>query len=44
VNAFNHRFSPCNDNRCTQVITVEEVLRTVLACLAERRKAPETAS
>ncbi len=44
VNAFNHRFSPCNDNRCMQVITVEKVLRTVLACLEERRKASETAS
>jgi ADP-heptose:LPS heptosyltransferase len=37
VNAFNHRFSPCNDNRCMQIITVEEVLRTVLACLSQRR-------
>ncbi|NPU83630.1 MAG: glycosyltransferase family 9 protein [Syntrophaceae bacterium] len=44
VNAFNHRFSPCNDNRCMQVITVEEILRTVLACLAERNKASGTAS
>ncbi len=44
VNAFNHRFSPCLDGRCMQVITVEEVLRTVLACLARRQKASETAS
>jgi len=32
VNAFNHRFSPCVLNRCMLDITVDEVLRAVLAC------------
>lgn len=44
VNAFNHRFSPCNDNRCMQGITVEEVCRTVLACLEQRRGTAGTRS
>jgi len=29
VNAFNHRFSPCNNNVCMQEITVEEVYSKV---------------
>jgi ADP-heptose:LPS heptosyltransferase len=29
VNAANHRKTPCRDNVCMQVITVEEVLRAV---------------
>ena len=36
VNAFNHRFSPCRRNECMQVITVDQVLDAVRACLAER--------
>lgn len=37
VNPYNHRFSPCVNNRCMQAITVEEVYLTVAACLASRR-------
>jgi ADP-heptose:LPS heptosyltransferase len=33
VNAFNHRFSPCKNNRCMQSISVEEVYQAVYACL-----------
>jgi len=29
VNAFNHRFSPCNNNVCMQMIGVDEVYRMV---------------
>jgi ADP-heptose:LPS heptosyltransferase len=29
VNAFNHRFSPCNDNVCMRMITVEQVYELV---------------
>ena len=29
VNPFNHRFSPCNDNICMQVISVEQVYEQV---------------
>ncbi|MBI4947261.1 MAG: glycosyltransferase family 9 protein [Bacteroidetes bacterium] len=29
VNVFNHRFSPCNNNVCMQLISVEEVYREV---------------
>jgi ADP-heptose:LPS heptosyltransferase len=36
VNAFNHRFSPCNLNRCMLAITVDQVFETVRACLARR--------
>jgi ADP-heptose:LPS heptosyltransferase len=38
VNVFNHRFSPCNDNRCMQAITVDEVYERVKWCLAGRKK------
>ena len=33
VNAFNHRFSPCNDNICMQQITVEQVYDAVAEAL-----------
>lgn len=29
VNVFNHRFSPCNDNKCMQAITVDQVYDVV---------------
>lgn len=29
VNAFNHRFSPCNNNICMQMITVDEVINKI---------------
>jgi ADP-heptose:LPS heptosyltransferase len=38
VNAFNHRFSPCNNNVCMQRIEVDEVLRIVSDALAPARK------
>ncbi len=37
VNAYNHRFSPCRDNRCMQAIGVDDVEREVRAALARRR-------
>ena len=33
VNVFNHRFSPCRNNRCMQRITVEQVYETVRNCM-----------
>lgn len=36
VNAFNHRFSPCNDNICMQMIEVDEVYRLVRDRLESR--------
>ena len=33
VNAFNHRFSPCNDNVCMQMISVDQVYDLVNARL-----------
>lgn len=36
VNVFNHRFSPCRNNRCMQAISVEQVYETVRDCLAPR--------
>ena len=38
VNAFNHRFSPCNNNVCMQMIEVEEVYRLVRDRLETRPK------
>jgi len=38
VNAFNHRFSPCNNNVCMQMIEVEEVYRLVRDRLEARPK------
>ncbi|MCK6529303.1 glycosyltransferase family 9 protein [Myxococcota bacterium] len=38
VNAYNHRFSPCVDNRCMAAITVDEVYREVASCLRARRE------
>lgn len=37
VNVFNHRFSPCTDNVCMQLITVDEVYSAVVSCLAAPR-------
>ncbi|MFN7728084.1 MAG: glycosyltransferase family 9 protein [Bdellovibrio sp.] len=34
VTAFNHRKTPCEDNRCLQVITPEQVYEMILPCLA----------
>ena len=34
VTAFNHRKTPCLDNRCLQVISAEQVYQMVLPCLA----------
>lgn len=36
VNAFNHRFSPCDNNVCMQTISVEEVYKKVVNCLSNR--------
>ncbi|HEY2587963.1 MAG TPA: glycosyltransferase family 9 protein [Tepidisphaeraceae bacterium] len=38
VNPFNHRFSPCNDNVCMRMITVDEVYELVDARLSGRPK------
>lgn len=35
VNVFNHRFSPCTDNRCMQSISVDMVYDTVRQSLAD---------
>jgi ADP-heptose:LPS heptosyltransferase len=37
VNIYNHRFSPCNNNVCMQMITVDEVYGRVCEALAERQ-------
>lgn len=34
VNVFNHRFSPCRNNRCMQAISVEAVYSAIQECLA----------
>ncbi len=34
ISAFNHRKSPCNDNKCLKAITVEEVYRKVKLFIA----------
>ncbi len=34
VNPYNHRASPCSNNRCMQLILVDEVYRSVVAGLA----------
>ncbi len=38
VNAFNHRFSPCNNNVCMQQIEVDEVYRMVDDRLSNRQR------
>jgi ADP-heptose:LPS heptosyltransferase len=38
VNAFNHRFSPCHNNVCMQMIEVEQVYRLVRDRLESRPK------
>ncbi|MDP2308824.1 MAG: glycosyltransferase family 9 protein [Pseudomonadota bacterium] len=43
VNPYNHRFSPCTNNKCMQAISTEEVYRTVASCLAARRVENEKA-
>lgn len=35
VNPYNHRASPCDNNRCMQAITVDQVFETVADCLAQ---------
>lgn len=37
VNALNHRFSPCTNNRCMQLITVKQVYEQVRSCLESRQ-------
>ncbi len=37
VNVFNHRFSPCRNNRCMQAISVDQVCRVVGECLERRQ-------
>jgi ADP-heptose:LPS heptosyltransferase len=37
VNALNHRFSPCRNNVCMQMITVEQVFEKVQTALKRRR-------
>ena len=44
VNPYNHRFSPCKNNRCMQVITPDEVLAVVTRCLVARASAPSLGS
>ncbi|MBN1669879.1 MAG: glycosyltransferase family 9 protein [Kiritimatiellae bacterium] len=36
VNVFNHRFSPCTDNRCMQAISVDAVFEKVRDALGKR--------
>ena len=36
VSVFNHRLSPCDNNRCMQLITVDEVFDAVEAVLAPK--------
>jgi ADP-heptose:LPS heptosyltransferase len=36
VSVFNHRFSPCTDNVCMQLIEVDEVFKAVAESLATR--------
>jgi ADP-heptose:LPS heptosyltransferase len=38
VNPYNHRFSPCNDNVCMQMITVDQVYELVNERLTGRPK------
>ncbi len=40
VNVFNHRDSPCTDNRCMQAISVDDVLPLVRRALNRRREGP----
>lgn len=37
VNVFNHRFSPCSNNVCMQMISVGEVFDKVQRCIQKRR-------
>lgn len=41
VSPYNHRFSPCTNNRCMQVITVDEVHREVTRALHAVRAQPQ---
>jgi ADP-heptose:LPS heptosyltransferase len=38
VNVFNHRFSPCTNNRCMQVISVAEIYAIVTSCMRRTRQ------
>jgi ADP-heptose:LPS heptosyltransferase len=40
VNAYNHRVSPCSNNRCMQTISVDQVLDEVEAILARHGLGP----
>lgn len=37
VSPYNHRFSPCTNNRCMQAISVDQVYREVAAALEAKR-------
>lgn len=37
VNAFNHRFSPCNNNVCMQMISVDEVYQKIMKILLKNK-------
>ena len=37
VSPYNHRFSPCTNNRCMQAISVDQVYREVVAALEAKR-------
>ena len=37
VNVYNHRFSPCHDNKCMQAIDVAQVQQAVVSALANRQ-------
>ncbi|MFI5298483.1 MAG: glycosyltransferase family 9 protein [Polyangiales bacterium] len=43
VNPYNHRFSPCSNNRCMQAITTDEVYGEVATSLKARRRLPQVA-
>jgi ADP-heptose:LPS heptosyltransferase len=38
VNVFNHRFSPCRNNRCMQTISVDDIYETVNECISSMRQ------
>jgi ADP-heptose:LPS heptosyltransferase len=44
VNAFNDRWTPCQDNVCMQRITVRQVFAEVCRIYESRRPAKETAN
>ena len=38
VNVFNHRFSPCRNNRCMQAISVDDIYETIHECITGMRQ------